>query len=211
MKKFLSFLALAALALCCKVYGIAIVSGPVAIAGGGIHTNLQLEMSLGGRAVAIWVENFPPKIEANIFNGTNWQQPVVISLGAFPQVGIDNVGNAIAIWVNTSNNQIFTSRYSVASNTWSAPLLLSIAGGVNAAPQIGVDPAGNALAVWVLTSTQQIVGSSFNITTLSWSSPVVLANTGSFPLVAVDNLNHAIVMWNNPQFGIVAEKVRIID
>ncbi len=92
-------------------------------------------MSLGGRAVAIWVENFPPKIEANIFNGTNWQQPVVISLGAFPQVGIDNVGNAIAIWVNTSNNQIFTSRYSVASNTWSAPLLLSIAGGVNAAPK----------------------------------------------------------------------------
>lgn len=208
MKKWMNLLALSAIfGVCPSLYGIAIISAPVPIAGPGIHTNLQLQMSLGGRAVAIWVESFPPRVEATIYNGTVWQQPVIIAQGAFPQVGIDNVGNAIAIWVNTSNNQIYTSRYSVAANVWSPPLLLSIAGGVNSAPQIGVDPAGNALAVWVLTSTQQIVASSFNIKTLTWSTPVVLANTGSFPFVSVDNLGQAIVIWNNPQFGVVAEKV----
>ena len=185
------------------LYGATVVSGT------GIHINPNLVISPdSGRAVTIWTEN-SNRIEAAYFNGASWLNPIIIGNGSFPQVGIDANGNALAVWLNTSNSQVLSSRFDPNAVTWSTPLQLST-DLINASPQIAVNKSGNALAVWVSTNPTQLKGSSFNASTMVWSTPVALVTgTGSFPQVALDNGNKGIVMWTDTSAGIVAATVSI--
>ncbi len=193
-----------------SAHAITVTSGITSISGTGTHVNPELAVSPAGRAVAVWTEAFPNRVEAAYFNGAAWQTPVIIANGSFPQVAIDLNGNAITVWLDTSTNQIFSSRLNAVTGTWSPPLQLSTSG-INAAPQIAVNLNGNALAIWVLsTPFIQILGSSFNVTTMTWSTPQVLVSgTGSFPQVGLDNFDNGIVMWIDTQFGVETVTVSI--
>ncbi len=192
-----------------SLYGLSILSGPTVISGTGRNSSEQIAIATTGKAMAIWVNN-QNQIQASYFNGTTWGAALNIATGSFPQVGIDGSGNATAIWlsINISTSQIFTSRYTAATGTWSTPILQST-GGINASPQIAVNTLGYALAIWVVSSPQSIIATSYNPSTATWATPVTLATGTGFPLVVLDNLNHGIVTWTDPNAEIEALTVSV--
>lgn len=68
-----------------------------------------------------------------------------------PQVGVDDNGNAVAVWTNFNggignDNEIHASSYVLG--VWGAPAVISSTVSANM-PSIGVDGVGNAIAAWI--------------------------------------------------------------
>ncbi len=86
---------------------------------------------------------------------SGWSQPV--DIGPLPthagdcDVALDPSGNAVAVWAQSDpqlNGDIWASRWSVASNTWTAPLLLDVSNDRAAQPSVVFDGQGNGMVVW---------------------------------------------------------------
>src|SRR6266849_8778137 len=110
-----------------------------------------------------------------------------------PHVAADTGGDAIVAWTERqwsganctggiTGNEIWSSRYTAASNTWSAPLRISVAAPPNStifafSPVVTLDAAGRATVVWLQTtsgSPTTVTYSRFNGT--AWSAPTLLSN-----------------------------------
>ncbi|MCH9626348.1 MAG: hypothetical protein S4CHLAM123_15450 [Chlamydiales bacterium] len=186
----------------------------------------EISITPSGDAVGIWSKTIALQIEAAFFDVATalWSAPRVLGSGTSPQVGTDQNGNAIAIWVDaplsTSPNQILVAHFDKATRTWSAPLQLSGAG-VNSIPQIAVNANGFAIAVWVQGFPFAVVSSSFDATTRIWSAPVQLsavstttttfdasANSASLPQISLDSFNRGIAIWQNFSTGRI-ETIRL--
>lgn len=135
-----------------------------------------------------------------------WGPPVTISgtISSNPQIGVDAVGNAVAIWqefdgVNT-NIQAATQ---APGGSWSAPVTISssIGSSVDAVPQIAVDPAGNAVAVWeeLTAGLSTVKAATLPFIGGSWSSPIDISvpstSSSQVPQVAVDPSGNAVAVW----------------
>jgi mRNA-degrading endonuclease HigB of HigAB toxin-antitoxin module len=124
----------------------------------------------------------------------------------FPQVAMDNSGNAIIVWMQLdgSNWQIFKSEY--RNGTWTHPADLTdkINPDVQHAdiPQVAMDNNGNAIIVWEQYngSVYQIFKSEYRNGT--WTHPEDVADNISpdeeyayNPQVAMDDNGNAIIVW----------------
>lgn len=140
---------------------------------------------------------------------SGWSAPV--DLGPFPthagdcDVAFDTLGNATAVWAQSDpvlNGDIWASRWSIATNTWTAPLLLDISNDRAAQPSIVFDGQGNGMAVW-----RQGEGSHVNMNiwarrylaaTATWETPVMIdASYGdaTAPEVAIAPNGDVFVTW----------------
>ena len=121
-----------------------------------------------------------------------------------PQVSVDSMGNAIAVWQGAGDvgwANIWSNRYVVGTG-WGTTQLIEDNSGVSWGPQVSMDSSGNAIAVW-----QQFDGvSSWDI----WSNRYVVGtgwgtaqpieyNMGDARLdyaqVSMDSSGNAIAVW----------------
>jgi hypothetical protein len=124
-----------------------------------------------------------------------------------PQIGIDALGNATAVWreYDSTNNttSIRFATFSKCEDGWSSPHTISSAVGNNgdALPQIAVTPFGYSVVVWgekngVLSTVKSATRGTFGD---DWSSPLTISapTTGSnqVPQVAIDVVGNAVAIW----------------
>jgi hypothetical protein len=118
------------------------------------------------------------------------------------QIDLAANGNAVAVWVQASNNvnSIWASTYTPAGGWGTAMLLENSDIGDAASPDVKWDSAGNAMAIW-----QQYDGTYTNIYSArytpagGWAGPalvedLVVPNAG-IPQIAMDPAGNAVAAW----------------
>jgi hypothetical protein len=78
----------------------------------------------------------------------------------FPQVAVDDSGNAIAVWSQFDGTRlnILANRYYAATGLWGEAELIETDEGPAGKPWVAVDGSGNAIAVW-----RQSDGTLYNV------------------------------------------------
>lgn len=125
-------------------------------------------------------------------DGVIWTLPELISTpnqnASEPQIGVDNAGNAVAVWVE---NGYVLSSIMPANGSWSASSIISGSG--SSSPQLTVDVSGNATAVWVENGVISTASLPFKG---SWSGITALSSGGaSAPQLTVDTTGNLVAAW----------------
>ncbi|MBN4063323.1 Ig-like domain-containing protein [Cardiobacterium sp. AH-315-I02] len=169
-------------------------------AGAGNSYSPQIAIDTNGNALVVWQQrdaNNRGDILASRFNGAKWSSAVAIETGEFdaqfPQIVIDNNGNALAVWLQHDGTRfnILANRFD--GNSWGTNAELIDRKDTSAqAPQIAIDNNGNAFAIWQQSGIQV---SRFDGTT--WGGAVSLGETtlSDFPQIAFDNSGNALAAW----------------
>ena len=140
----------------------------VAGLGGGWGTAAPIETGVGaafdpaiavdanGNAIVVWEQSdgTTDNIVANRYSAGAWGTAQLIENdnaghALFPQVTVDAMGNAIAVWEQFDGTtwNIVANRYS--AGTWGTAQLVETRNAGDAhSPQVAVDASGNAIAVW---------------------------------------------------------------
>ncbi|MFZ4857112.1 MAG: PKD domain-containing protein [Desulfuromonadaceae bacterium] len=171
----------------------------------------QIAMTSGGTAMVVWYQYDTARanIWANRYTPiTGWGTAQLIESdnpgdAVEPQVAIDPVGNAVAVWYQSdgSRNNIWANRYSQSTGLWgTAQLIETDNTGTAYNPQVVMDPGGNAVAVWV-----QSDGTRFNIyanqcsSAGAWGTAQLIENNNTgrafYPHVAMDSSGTAMAVW----------------
>jgi hypothetical protein len=118
----------------------------------------QVGIDGSGNAIAVWWQSDGTRynIWANRYvAGTGWGDAELIETdnsgdAEYPQVGIDESGNAVAVWRQSDGAQynIWANCYVVGTGWGDAELIETDNSGDARHPQVGVDGSGNAIAVW---------------------------------------------------------------
>jgi hypothetical protein len=131
---------------------------------GADATILQTDVAVAGdgSAVAVWAQqagsdpwNWRTSIAANRLEpGGDWGSAVTVDQGmgsaSMPNVGIDDAGNAVTVWVNQRAREdvrVVANRR-IAAGGWGEPVELTpseLASGI----RVAVSPTGEAVAVWI--------------------------------------------------------------
>jgi PKD domain-containing protein len=119
--------------------------------------------------------------------------------GQSTAIGMDADGNALLIWPQTEG--IFYSRYSVVSDSWSAPAAVRTEVSPLGQVQIDVAPNGRAIAAWSMIGGG-VWAAEYDVTSGRWLDIHQLDLTaatdplqGQDPRVAIDGVGRAIVVW----------------
>jgi hypothetical protein len=189
-------------------------SMPVTISPNGNSTVPQVTVNPSGVAIAVWsiedrnsfvVQAATTDIETHSKN--IWSSPVTLSEhgknAVSPQVGIDNKGNAFAIWVLQKANRsaIQVSKYNPCKGSWSKPIDISHVELVDM-PQIAVNANGNAIAIWqgFIAGYGVIQAAVYHPEKNRWSKPInlsALEQSSNSPQIAIDGHGNAIAVWRN--------------
>jgi PKD repeat protein len=135
---------------------------PVSLSSAGEEASEpQVAVDPRGQAIVVWetsdATNNSIEAAVGLASSGAWQPPTQVSVGKtslignFPQVAVDEAGDAVAVWdqTNGSNFIIEAAARPGASGVWQPPVQLSPAGEDYAyLPQVAVDRQGNAVAVW---------------------------------------------------------------
>jgi len=176
-----------------------------------------------GNAIAVWVQsdNQLNNVWVNRYIvGTGWGTPaqitnvasVATSVSGCSFIGVDGAGNAIITWyqengaINSNHFDVYTSRYSVAGNSWSAPAMLS--NGTNSAYgcKVVVNPVGAAALIWVQTQDDGSISNGpsdvwavTGTTTGGWGSATKLNSSSNVlygqATVAIDAAGDVLAAW----------------
>lgn len=140
-------------------------------------TSPQVSIDLNGNAIAVWIAT-NNQINSARFNTTTltWSLPVQISqpvvnagigpeVNLFPQVAVDFVGNAIAVWVNSLPNlvQVLASCFDVSTFVWSTQFTLSTNTTFATTPQVSMNQNSRGVVVWLNANTGTIETSNIRI------------------------------------------------
>lgn len=178
-------------------------SEPKDLSAGGAKARSPEIVVSAGRAVVAWERAEVVEASARKSGGA-WQPPVEVSGpgSRAPAVGIDQEGNALAIW--SSGPELSLRNAEVASlplgGSWTTPIILSerlpAEGGQ---PQVAVDPVGRAMAVWTAwDGTAPIIESASGTVAGGWSSPITISPQDAWARhaqVAMDGAGNAAAVW----------------
>ncbi|WP_462320576.1 choice-of-anchor U domain-containing protein [Halochromatium sp.] len=183
----------------------------------------QVAVDSSGNAIAVWRQSSDFIVQSARYEvGTGWVEKddaIEVSdlspsdLNAdVPQVAIDSLGNAIAVWETSGSKVVIQSkRYDADEGEWSDVSDLSDAGLTAYNPQVAVDHSGNAIAVWRSSNgTNSIIQSArYDATSGEWSSVSDISTAGSAfePQVAVDSSGNAIAVWWQSS-GVIIQSAR---
>ena len=187
-------------------------------ATGGRASGARVAVSLRGDAVVVW--SISPRTET--FHGTvqsttrrakgRWQAPVSLSpAGEFatePRVGVDESGDAIAIW-NRSDVRGATSLRSaarVAGGRWRPAVGVSLAGERAYGGELAVGARGDAFAVWHRylafdersEQTDTVVRAARLVPGGGWEAPADISGHGfqqGTAQIAADPRGGAVAVW----------------
>ena len=114
-----------------------------------------------------------------------------------PQVAMDALGNAVAVWPQLGG--IWANRFVPGIGWGTAEPIETDAGGVFGL-QVAVDPQGNAVAVWDQhDGTRSNIWANRFVPGLGWGTAELIetdAGTAFSPQVAIDPQGNAVAVWN---------------
>ena len=170
-----------------------------------------IQFDAAGNAIAIWRQQDLSSgyhVWANRYvPGADWLGEVQVENisgdVSAPRIAMDAAGNAIAVWqkVGVNGNNVWSSRFDIASGRWSAaPELLETddtGGALNA--DVAADPAGNAIAIWRQFdgARNRVYVNHYNAG-VGWSGATALENnTGNArdTAIAMDANGAAVAAW----------------
>jgi len=186
---------------------------------GALWGSPQVAMDDNGNAVIVWSQSdgsYDQIFKSEYRKGT-WTNPSSLAdnispnggeVGWFPQVAMDDNGNAVIVWQQYDGNgyyQIFKSEY--RKGVWTNPSSLADNISPNGGeawwnPQVAMDDNGNAVIVWSQSdgSNWQIFKSEYR--NGIWTNPASLADNISpdgqgadGPQVAMDDNGNAVIVW----------------
>jgi hypothetical protein len=178
--------------------------------------NPHMAVDPNGHVVAVWMayQQGQYTIQAATLSlGESWSQPVCLAgLGqqaSRPQVAVDPVGNAIAIWSRLiDSKRVIQAARLPFKGEWSVPLNVSASDQDSQNPQIAIDPAGNAVAVWVEWSEQESIVQAATLPFEGhWSAPLALSARGEYaadPQVVINAASYAFAVWDSSKGTIQA-------
>jgi hypothetical protein len=189
----------------------------------------QIAVNPSGNAVAVWQLSGDTQnvLVNNYVAGTGWGTVRVINVetaGAAlrPQVAMDAIGNAVAVWEQGGKNtggDIWASRFTPSTGWGTATLLEQDNVGTAGRPQIAIDATGNAMAVWQQTqgartnilASRYVLGSGWGRTEL-----VDASDTGDAanPQIAMHASGNAVAVWeqfDGLRSNIVANRYTVGD
>ncbi len=181
----------------------------------------QVAMDNNGNAVIVWHQcddynNSNCQIFKSEYRNGIWTNPASLTDNIssdgqnayyYPQVAMDDNGNAVIVWNQydgNGNHQIFKSEY--RNGTWINPASLtdniSPEGQDAKSPQVAMDDNGNAVIVWSQYdgSNYQIFESEYRNGT--WTNPTLTdsispkGKNASKPQAAMDNNGNAVIVWH---------------
>lgn len=166
----------------------------------------QIAMDDDGNATAVWIENNGGinNIYTARYSHGSWGTAQNLnnntgSIASTPQIAMDDLGNAIAVWIESNGgiDNIYTSRYT--GGTWGpAESLNNNTASTASSPQIAMADNDTAIAVWVeiYNSQQNIFARQYNNNT--WG---VVTNINNFtfrpsiePQIAMNASNQAVIV-----------------
>jgi len=171
----------------------------------------QVAVDSSGNAIAVWeqYDGARDSIYSNRYVvGTGWgeAQPVEtdnLEAARYPQVAVDGLGNAIAVWVQTdfSSSAVWSNRYIVGTGWGEAQLIEANEVGFAMLPQVSADGSGNAVAVWYRNSEVSrldIWANRYEVG-IGWGEAQLIetddVGNAEKPQVAVDASGNAIAVW----------------
>jgi len=167
-----------------------------------LFASIDLAFDPDGNAVAVFAANgvYWARYDAGTGSWTGpGLMPVIGGLGGgSPRVGVDQAGQAIAVW--GQGGDVWAARYDRAIASWLLPVRLASTGA--GAPAVAVDPAGNALAAWVREVGPQLTiveAARYEVASGRWSGTTVLSGEGlAYPRVevAIDAAGNGVATWS---------------
>ena len=161
-----------------------------------------IDMDDSGNAICVWAEGvLGHGIWSNRYvRGTGWGTPAPIDLvgaGHIPKIGIDALGNAIAVWKQSGD--IWYNRY-VNGVGWGTAGPVETNPTDDWSPELAVDRFGNAIVAWnTEDSIPRSVWASRYVPGVGWGTPhAVQSSVGDsvWKDVAVDGQGNAFVVWH---------------
>lgn len=149
--------------------------------GVGDHPEVKVDSS--GNVILAWRQNDPTQgfsIFTRRWNNTTQAFGAVARVNVngerHPRLGMDAAGNAMVLW---RGGGVYAARYSVTTDSWTAPVQLSVGGGAGTTGEIAVDANGNALASWIETDATgpSQYARRFDAATLTWGAATALENS----------------------------------
>ena len=160
----------------------------------------QIATDSNGNAIAVWSRS--DGTDSNIWVSqymvnSGWGDAHLIenndSNSYYPDIVIDNYGNAIVVWYD--NAGIWAARYEPNAG-WGTPRIIGSVGFYASAPNITVNPSGDATVVWNVSAGEEtgIWSNSYTINE-GWGNPEMIGVDGYEPEVALDDFGNRIVVW----------------
>jgi hypothetical protein len=178
--------------------------------GAGNTRESQITVTPNGDAIAIWTQNNSTTycIWANSYiSGTGWDTPAPLEAGmmggdsSYPEVGLDNQGNALAVWYQQNNglNNIWTSRY-ISGTGWDAAELLETGAGDAIFPHIAMAPDGTATVIWLQNNgSEYYIHARRYVAASGWGAIRIIEPTHSensdYSDVAMNAHGEAVAVW----------------
>ena len=171
----------------------------------------QVAMANNGNAIIVWGQygNDNYKIYKSEYRNSTWIHPANLadsispSNARFPQVAMDNSGNAIIIWdlyFNTDNEADAMIEY--RNGAWTDPTNVKFNGENIRPTHMSMDDSGNAIIVWPQSDGTKIQIFKSEYRNGAWHNPTNLpdnisSNTqgSNNPLVAMSNNGEAIIAY----------------
>jgi hypothetical protein len=182
-------------------------SPPQTLSTGETIEALRLAVNGQGNALVVWErrDGTNDRIQAALRPaGGNFSPPQTLSATGdqvtFPQVAIDESGNAIVIWARFDGTGFrLQAAFRAVGGSFGPPQTLSAAGGDVFTYQIVFDPQGNALAIWDRSDdTDSHIQAAFRPAGGSFGPPQTISDPGQrafAPLLAVDPQSNAFAIW----------------
>ncbi|MDB5814321.1 MAG: pgcA [Rhodocyclales bacterium] len=183
-------------------------------ADAAIANDPDVAVDSNGTGLVVWSEQIGANyvIRARFLTGTGAPAVTLSNAGnaGLPRIALDSAGNAIVVWTQDlgSRNEIWASRYVVASTTWSTPVQISSASAVADAnvPDIAADSAGNAIVIWHQgdgrTNHFDVWSARYAVSSNTWVAPVMISdgvNSAYNPHLAVNTSGQGILAWEHEQ------------
>ena len=158
---------------------------------GGYAEAPEVSIDASGRAIAIWSRDpGDPKStiqsSSSLDGGLTWSTPIDVSAPEYdaydPEVSIDGMGRAIAVWESEQvtpdgTDSIIQSSVSLDGGvTWSPPVDLSAPAGYAEFAQLNANSSGRVFVVW--SRYDFLLGESV-VQSRSYLFPAALADTGA--------------------------------
>ena len=180
----------------------------VALTNPGVGFVAWTENAFGTNCARTWVNRYAAGV---------WGTPIQtgIAQAVSPMVAANANGDAVLVWIENaftpascvpaaSTPGVWASRYSAASNAWTAPVRISVVPPPGStvfvgSPSVVIDAAGRATVVWLhnpTTTLPTVVWSRFDGT--SWSAPAALSDGTrgvAEPVIAQDGSGNVLVLW----------------
>jgi PKD domain-containing protein len=185
-------------------------SAPVDLSVGGRAFFPQVAIDDAGDAVAVWeiLDDTGVIVQAAVRPaGGSFSAPVNVAAAGpnvdRPQVAINQAGDAVAVWVDSSGENSVRAAVRPAGGSFSAPVNVSATSESAFEPQVALDQAGDAVVVWRgFSDTRWIVRAAVRAAGGSVLAPVNVSATdqnAQAPRVAMDPTGDAVVAWESPR------------